>query len=168
MDPPLNEYEAEYVKQFQATRRMQRSNGPYYVLGTGMAGQGHDTDIQEYNRPHPEQPGLWCQWEPSDDGTEISWDGVEKFYSADEWMKYIIDHFLKPGAVLQERLQSGWFADNGYPVDERFKHFTFDHVCNGKIEAQGEDPEDRWRLVVEDNVVYVERAGVVWGDREKV
>jgi hypothetical protein len=36
-------------------------------------------------------------------------------------------------------------------------HFTFDHVVNGTIDAQGDDPDDRWQLVVVDNEVRVHR-----------
>jgi hypothetical protein len=89
-------------------------------------------------------PGYWCNWEPIEqfrfDGTAhrkeygaaIAWNNAEKFYSSAEWMKYIIDKFLAP---------------KGY-------------VLNGVIEAQGEDPEDRWRLLVEDNTVLTQQATV--------
>jgi hypothetical protein len=43
-------------------------------------------------------------------------------------MSYIIEHFLKPNAHA---------SSTG---DPQFAGFTFDHVCNGTIEAQGEDP----------------------------
>jgi hypothetical protein len=53
-------------------------------------------------------------------------------------MQYLIDHFLKPGG---HALGEPGFAD-----------FTFDHVVNGTIDAQGEDPDDTWQLAVIDNV----------------
>lgn len=56
---------------------------------------------------------------------EIEWCGGEKFYYSEDWMRYIIDKILVP---------------NGY-------------VCNGEIIAQGEEMDDRWKLVVIDNVV---------------
>ena len=102
------------------------------------------------------QPSLWCQWVPvkDDDGnTVIEWDGGEKFYSSPEWMKYIIDHFLKPGAFAKDQLP----------------FLQANHICNGMIDAQGEDAEDRWRLHVRDNVVttqdgYVSFVGTVEHD----
>ena len=110
-------------------------NGEYYC-GTGHAGQdgGHfnsttDNSVVEYNFAPGErsggQPGLWCQWNPSEDGTEIAWDGSEKFYHYTEWLEYLIDVFLKP-----------W----GYKV-------------NGMVEWVGEDSSDIGVIEVVDNVV---------------
>jgi hypothetical protein len=80
----------------------------------------YDEDIQATN-----PPGAYCQWIPSDDGEEIEWDGEEKFYHYDEWLKVIIDEFLAPC---------------GYKV-------------NGRVRWQGEDVSDCGWLVVKDNVV---------------
>lgn len=150
VEPPLNGAEIVYLKQFSETRRMRRINGPYYVDGEGLRGQAHEDDITDYNNPPDKQPSLWCQWVPTDDGTGIEWNGTEKFYHSEEWMTYLIDHFLKPGAVAST---SG---------DTQFNHFTFDHVVNGRIDAQGEDPKDRWRLVVKNNVVGRIEPTVMW------
>lgn len=136
--PPLNRFEIEFLKKFNRTRRMNRANGPYFVDGTGSYGQGEDPDILDHNRPPAGQPGLWCQWTPTEDGKYIEWDGGEKFYEADEWMKYIIDHFIGSNPLAKSELP---FLDG--------------HVCNGEIEAQGEESDDRWKLVVTDNVVKV-------------
>lgn len=141
IDPPLNAAEVAYLKKFNETRRMDRSGGPYFVDGTGFAGQGHDADIRDFNRPPAGQPSLWCGWEPTEDGKFIEWDGGEKFYYSDEWMKYLVTHFLMPNAE----------ASKG--DDPQFAEFTFDHVVNGTIAAQGEESDDRWDLIVEDNVV---------------
>ncbi|GAB3837336.1 hypothetical protein ACFPIJ_16900 [Dactylosporangium cerinum] len=35
--------------------------------------------------------------------------------------------------------------------------FTFDHVVDGVVEAKGEWPDDRWRIEVRANAVYVVR-----------
>jgi hypothetical protein len=118
---------------------MDRDSGPYFVDGTGYAGQGRDADIRDFNSPPDGQPGLWCKWEPTADGAAIEWNGQEKFYDAPEWMAYLVDHFLRPGAHAQ-----------GEPG---FAEFTFDHVLNGVIDAQGEEPSDTWRLTVRDNTV---------------
>jgi hypothetical protein len=147
--PPLNADEIAYLRRFADTRRMLRENGPYYT-GTGYAGQDHEPDIIDYNRPPEGQPGLWCKWEPADDGTAIRWNGGEKFYDPVERMRYLIDTFLKPGAGLKTELGEPT-AGRTYP--EEFRHFMFDHLLNGTIEAQGEEPDDHWFLVVEDNEV---------------
>ncbi len=143
--PPLNAAEVEYLTKFSESRRMDRSLGPYYVDGSGFRGQGHDADIKNFNTPPAGQPSLWCGWIPTPDGTAIEWDGTEKFYASEEWMQYLIDHFLKPGGLAQ-----------GKPG---FGSFTFDHVLSGRIEAEGEERSDVWTLVVEDNRVST-RAGL--------
>lgn len=134
VQPPLNEKEIEYLKKFADTRRMDRRNGPYFVEGSGFCGQGSDSDIYDYNRPPPGQPGLWCKWEPTEDGTKIEWNGAEKFYDPVEWMQYLIDHFIGENPLAKEELP-----------------FFNKHVVHGKIEAQGEEHSDHWFLVVENN-----------------
>lgn len=156
--PPLNPHEIAYLRKFAESRRMHRNNGPYYI-GTGAFGQDREPDIIDYNEPPPPQPGLWCQWVPTDDGTAIIWDGGEKFYEADEWMRYIIDTFLRPGAALAEDLARP-IPGRVYP--DELIHFTFDHVLNGTIYAQGEDCDDRWRLVVTDNTVTTQLPQITW------
>lgn len=165
VEPPLNEHEISFLEDFAASRRMQRKSGPYFCAARD---DYQDPDVTEYNRPPAEQPGLWCQWIPYDEGHGIIWDQNEKFYEADKWMKYIVEHFLKPRAVLQQRLDTDYFERNGFPVDPRFQHFTFDHVVNGEIEAQGEDREDHWVLVVKDNVVKVGSAVVTFGELSEI
>jgi len=145
VSPPLNRHEIVYLLKFAATRRMDRTRGPYFVDGSGPFGQGRDDDIQNFNQPPAGQPGLWCQWEPTEDGTAIQWNGEEKFYDSADWMTYIIDTFLKPGAVLASELASPE-PDRHYP--EEFRHFTFDHELNGVIDARGEDDDDQWQLLV--------------------
>lgn len=152
VEPPLNEAEINYLNKFSNTRRMKRKLGAYYVDGSGWAGQGNDADIIDRNTPPVGQPGLWCQWQPTEFGDAIEWDGGEKFYNAEEWMAYIIDHFLKPGGLAEGGLG--------------FEDFTFDHIVNGTIEAEGEEQGDVWKLVVTDNVVKVKRAQLVWSDED--
>ena len=148
IEPPLNVSEISFLTEFNETRRMHRSKGPLFVRGSGAYGQGDDEDIIDNNRPHPDQPGLWCQWTPSNEGHDLEWDGGEKFYNSVEWMRYIIDHFLKPGAI----------AKNALPF------LQANHVCNGEIEAEGESGDDHWKLVVENNKVGEKQGRVVFDD----
>ena len=137
--PPLNQAEIDYLNLFASTRRMHRKEGPYYAVDDGDLGQRETSGVINFNEPAQGQPGLWCQWVPTEDGTAIEWDGGEKFYDAEVWMQYLIDHFLRPAARAK-----------GQPG---FEDFTFDHVVSGTIEAQGEDPGDQWQLVVTNNAV---------------
>lgn len=136
IEPPLSPEEVSYLQKFNGTRRMYREKGPYYVDGSGSYGQGHDDDIHNYNQPPPNQPSLWCQWEPTDDGTAIMWDGGEKFHDADKWMQYLIENFI-----------------GNEPTAKTFLPFFGGHACNGEICATGEEAGDNWKIVVKDNVV---------------
>lgn len=150
--PPLNAEEIAFLTKFNQTRRMHCQQGPYFVDRGGFMGQGSEGVI-DYNLPPEGQPGLWCQWRPTEDGTAIEWDGGEKFYDSPEWMKYIIEHFLAPGALAKSELP----------------FLQANHVVNGTIEAQGEESDDRWDLVVQDNRVFVRHyERVARGDLEPV
>ena len=138
--PPLNEQEIKFLTKFSETRRMNRTKGPYYVDGNGFAGQDHESDIVDYNEPPQGQPGLWCQWVPTEDGQYIEWDGAEKFYDSEEWMTYLIEHFIGDKPKAKKELP-----------------FLQGHTCNGRILAQGEDMLDRWELFVTNNKVTVKQ-----------
>lgn len=101
-------------------------DGEFFIGGKGFAGQDNDDTILEYNYPPDTQPGLWCDWEITEDGRFIQWNGAEKFYDSDEWMAYLINNFIPK-----------------------------EHECNGIIHAFGEDRYDVWDLVVENNKVRV-------------
>jgi hypothetical protein len=115
--PNLSQKDNEFLTKFHNTRRMARKvgteygkEGEFYVDGTGWAGQDHDKNVINYNRPPGTQPGLWCQWIPTDDGCELIWDGGEKFYNYVEWLDYLIDKILAPrGYTLNGECQ--WFGE---------------------------------------------------------
>jgi hypothetical protein len=145
LDRPLNEDLAQYLETFSYTRHMCRDvdilkqefggqfgfegkygqEGEFFAFRDGNFGQNEDVSVLNYNQPPTTQPGLWCQWTPSEDRLAIEWDGGEKFYHYTEWLVYIIENFLAP---------------KGY-------------VLNGEITWQGEDISDHGLLIVKDNVV---------------
>jgi hypothetical protein len=134
--PALNESQIAYLKQFAETRRMARDpaiastlpdplreavglpigeEGEFFVGGGGSHGQGKDASILNYNSPAKSQPGLWCQWVPTEDGNWIEWDGGEKFYNYVEWIKYLNEKFLKPwGIVLDGKVS--WSGEESSDV----------------------------------------------------
>ena len=145
LDRPLSPEHAAYLRAFSHTRRMARSalaedmtddvrsaaglpigeESGYFVGGGGNFGQARDASIVSYNDPPKGQPGLWCQWVPTEDNTGIEWNGSEKFYSYVEWLRYLVDNFIKP-----------W----GY-------------VLSGRVTWRGEDHGDVGAIVVADNIV---------------
>lgn len=153
LDPPLNEEQVAYIKAFSDSRRMDRVEGPYYVGDDRFANTGdphssnfENPNIRDHNRPDATQPGLWCQWIPTDDGKYLIWDDGEKFYCADDWMRYLIEHFLGADPLAN-------FED--YDPDNLVPDFGTGRMCNGRIFAEGEDSTDHWILDVVDNIVHV-------------
>lgn len=137
VEPKLSQEEIEFFTKFTETRRMECDQGPYYVNRGGSFGQDStDTGVISYNSPPSGQPGLWCQWIPTEDGQFIEWNGTEKFYNSVEWMQYLITHF---------------FGDHPKAAEEL--PFLKSHLLSGRIEAHGEEYGDRWVLIVENNTV---------------
>ena len=155
LNTPLTDAHAAYLRKFAETRRMERKQtiastlpdpireaaglpigkqGAYFVGGGGDFGQGIDASVVNSNVAPDGQPGLWCQWVPTENDDGIEWDGGEKFYDYTEWLAYIIEHFLKP-----------W----GYVLD-------------GDVEWFGEDRDDRGIIIVENNIISTKRARIVW------
>lgn len=147
IEPALNADEISFLSDLATTRRMNRKKGPLFVKGGGFHGQGEDLDIIDFNNSDKSQPGLWLQWIPSEDGTQLSWDDGEKFYDSASWMEYLIER------LLTERGRQYVKLATRLSKDERLNSFTFDHVVNGTIEAQGEAASDQWTLRVKDNRV---------------
>lgn len=143
IDPPLNTAEQHYLLAFSASRRYDRADGAYAVPGNPSAEYDKPTaDIDTYDTLAPGQPSLWCGWQPSGDGGCLSFDGIEKFYGATQWLAYLIDHFLAPQALA---------ANAGLPC---FDDFTFDHVLNGLIAACRRDTRELYLIRVANNVVH--------------
>lgn len=136
VSPPLSAEEQDFLHMFSRTRHMKRAEGPYFADGKFGHGENdcNSSTIPDCNQPDEIHPGLWCNWVPNDDGTAIEWDGGDKFYSSEEWMRFLIEHFLKPNHI------------SDLP-------FLQEHTLNGEILAQGEEITDRWKLIVKDNIV---------------
>jgi hypothetical protein len=81
--------------------------------------------------PYPEC--LYCQWEPTEDGTAIVWNRGEKSYCWLEWLEYLIQRFLKPWCYRLNG-EVRWVGD-------------------GEINYLGRRVLDQGTIVVRDNVV---------------
>lgn len=137
--PTLKPEHRMYLSALSESRRMKRSAhlaatlpDPVRVaanLPVGEEGQyyvgGEDYSVIDYNKPPIGQPELWNQWIPTEDGSAIVWDGNEKFHEYTAWLRYIIDHFLKP-----------W----GY-------------IVNGTVHYSGEECSDSGTITVTNNEV---------------
>lgn len=144
LDKRLFDSEVIYLLEFSRSRRMKRNpdvlqevpdpartavglpvgeDGCYFV--NEKWDEDSEVSIVDYNRPPKTQPGLWCQWVPTDDGSGIHWNGMEKFYDYVEWLQYIINNFIEP-----------W----GY-------------FLSGEVNWQGEEAADAGAIVVEKNQI---------------
>jgi hypothetical protein len=144
IQPVLNQDEMEYLTAFSHSRRFDRPDGPYAVPSNPMAvlETEHETvGIDTYNRVAPGQPELWCQWVPCLDGCCLTFSGHEKFYQPVEWMRYLIQHFLRPGALASK---------SGLPA---FEHFTFDHRLDGMVAGCRRDTKELYAIQVTANRV---------------
>lgn len=152
INPPLRPEHRAYLQAFSETRRMKRDpllaellpdplrravglpigeDAAFCVEASedlfGTGGRKGKSDVVDANQPPHGQPGLWCQWVPSSDGGCLEWDQGDKFYDYDAWLRYLLDHFLKP-----------W----GYVLD-------------GEVFWQGEESDDRGKLVIRKNRLRV-------------
>lgn len=139
VEPPLNAAEIAYLRAFARTWHGEAPDDPYF---TAPEPDGAATARLIPFKPVVAvgQPGEVCHWIPTADGAALVWNGCGQFDEATAWMRYLIDHFLTGRA-------------GAFGADERSAGFTFDHVCDGRIDAQGEDPADTWSLLVHRNEV---------------
>jgi hypothetical protein len=82
-------------------------------------------------------PDAYLQWELSDDGSRLEWDGNEKFYHYVDWLTWLI---------------AEWFRPRGYTL-------------SGSVKYQGDDVGDMGELSIADGIVTQERA--TFGTAEK-
>lgn len=137
--PSLNEAEIEYLAAFSASRRCERPGGPYVVPGNPRAETSESFPGDSYNEPAQGQPQLWCAWTTCWEGDCLAWSGTEKSYAMEQWLRYLIAHFLKP---------SGRAA--GHPG---FEDFTFDHRVDGMVVGCRRDTKELFALSVHNNRV---------------
>lgn len=137
--PRLNEHEIEYLDAFRLSRRCQRPGGPYDVPGNPRAEDSSQFPGDAYDLRASGQPNLWCDWQVCWDGDCLSWDGTEKSYSMVPWLRYLIAHFLKPGAEAKGR--------------PGFEEFSFDHVVHGMVVGCRRDTKELLAVSVRNNRV---------------
>ena len=156
IEPALNPAQASYINKFSETRRMARdpdkaSQNPdplREAVGLPIGEEGGyfvgsiDDSVTGPNNPPAGQPGLWCQWVITGDGSTLEWDYGEKFYEYERWLEYIQEHFLTPwGSKL-----------------------------NGEIEWSGEARDDIGILYAKDGRIEgvsstISNPGPAWGGR---
>ncbi len=147
--PSLNEVEREYLWRFSRSIRRYRPDSPYAVVPEDPEQDMEARNRHVFDKALAAQPNAVCQWVPCRIGCCISWNGWGRFYDGPEWMRYLIDHFLRPGGLARS---SG---------DQQFRDFTFDHQTNGVIVGEQRDNRELFVIRVQDSEVSHEvlRAG---------
>lgn len=135
--------------------------GEYFAMDDHKMGQSHDKSIVDYNSASGEvgytehngdwglriqlmaqlkagQPSLWLQWVLNNEGTELEWDGSEKFYCYVQWLEYLIGNFFEPWGIK----------------------------LNGEIEWTGEDRSDTGKIVVTDNSVEIYEGEITYSKKD--
>lgn len=144
VEPALNLTEMAYLSAFSRSRRCACSRKPYAVASSNSHHVGPEKSTDRCNKVASGQPSLWCNWVPCLTGCCLGWNGHEKFYAGRAWMQYLIDHFLRPGAVASRS------------SDRQFRGFTFDHQLDGVIAGRQQDVRELFLLRVENNEVWRE------------
>lgn len=85
------------------------------------------------HEPYGAFPSYWCMWvstvdehyEPDGKGLEVSTDGDNKWYEYLDWLRYVIEHFIKPWGVS----------------------------LSGEVRYEGDELGDSGTIFIKDNVV---------------
>lgn len=133
-------------------------DGAYFAMNDGASGQTRDKSVIDFNTPPGQlfgsqydfyylynenkrlaslsecQPGLWCDWQLTEDGKKLKWNGGEKFYEYTNWLKYMIEHFFKPWGI----------------------------ILNGEVKWQGESSDDMGIIICENNNVFEKKAKIIY------
>lgn len=138
INPPLKPEHTAYLQKFSDTRRVDRDEaisskiddpiriavglpaglaGGYTLIDTDPFGPVVDNSVVDYNNPPEGQPGLWCEWTPTDNGIELEWNHAtfivssSFFYCYLDWLIYLNEHFFQPwGYRLSGQVQ--WKDEN--------------------------------------------------------
>lgn len=152
--PPLNDAEADWLRAFaEIDRRHYRD--PYDVAMNPRVVEQEDAHAARWTddstpdpfaslSPRDGTPYPHLPWVPCGLGCCLRWNGAEKSRMALEWLEYLTDHFLRPGAHAQT---------SGKP---EFAHFTFDHEVNGTLACERDDTDELYLIRARDNTFDVE------------
>lgn len=148
IEPPLNKDEVKALSAFFGSRRILTRGGP---LDCRMLPPSHPDVIDIAEQPEG-QPGEWCDLAVYDDGTTLSWNGSDHTdRNLHEWIIWLINYLLKPGAEYDIRERSFDLSQVG--DDNLLRSFTFDHYVDGEITGTAAEADGVWRITVKENVV---------------
>jgi len=91
------------IKEWEDWRTNQPKLDGWVVLDILMSElEINDKDWRDDNT-RPDSYSYYCQWVSNKEGTQLEWDGNEKFYGYVEWLNWLIDNFFKPKGIKIKR-----------------------------------------------------------------
>lgn len=133
MTPPLNDREITLINTISRSIYLdKRASGPR-ALGE---------DEEAINAVKDAAPWGWSNWTACAKGCCLSYDGGDKANHMVQWLKYLMESFLVPGAKVQSLVDSA--------------SLTCDHVLNGMVVGSRRDNRELYSITVRDNAVEVE------------
>lgn len=153
--PALNEVEVEWLRAFAAIDRRHYSE-PYEVAMNPRAveqaaatrasagGSRPSPDPFTSLTPRDGSPSPHLDWVPCPTGCCLVWTGDEKSRAAEEWICYLIDHFLRPNAQASRDARPD------------FEEFTFDHVVSGVVAGCRDDNRELFLIRCRNNELSTE------------
>jgi hypothetical protein len=102
-----------------------------------------DSTIIDYNEPPKTQCGLWMNWIYDKDSNVLKWNGVEKSYNNEEWLKYLIKYVFEPNGYklngsykMRSPYEEGTIIvkDNVFSIENHIDYYeeaygTKNHIC---------------------------------------
>lgn len=158
ISPPLNSAEVEWLSGFADWAGL--PDGDPYSLPmnprAALAQAFHDAGGSM--SPTGNVPYGVQHWRVCEHGDRISWHRSEKSNDAIAALRFLVDHYLGPGARAQG-------SDN-----PDFADFTFDHRLDGVVAGARDDTDELFLVRVCDSVFSHETvvAGVAWWDSPAV
>lgn len=114
VSPVLDAFQVDVLKKFSRTRHEDSTGGTPKEAGW--------------------PDSYYCDWEPTDDGSAIQWNGAEKFYDYTEWIEFLVRRFIAPSG----------------------------RVLNGEVRWSGEENGDLGVIRIKNNKVVASRAVITF------
>lgn len=148
IEPPLNKDEVKALSAFFSSNRILTQGGPLDCRTL----PGFHPDVIDMHKAAEGQPGVRCDLAVHDGGATLGWDSSETTdRNLHEWIIWLINHLLKPGAEYDIRERD--FDLSQMSDDNLLRSFTFDHEVNGEMTGTAAEAGGVWRITVQGNVV---------------
>jgi hypothetical protein len=141
IEPALSAQEVDVVRGVNRTRHWHHPEGALRIAAHPADDEPVEGDVATSNRPARGAPGLWCPWTACERGHCLHWDGAEKPYQGEGWLRWLIDVLLRPNAHVAD---TSWARERG---------LTCDHRLDGMLVGERQETVELFALEVAGNDV---------------